>query len=130
MWTCQAPKLWHESVGALMEQLGGQRCVSDPCAWVFSDAGGVYGVVGAHVGDFLITGDGSRRWTEIEKKLQQAFRWTPWEEGSFKQTGLSVSQDAFAEITIHQTDFIKHIKEIDIHSEGRKQRNEKRLKRK
>ena len=28
---CQAPKSWYESVDALMEQLGGQRCVSDPC---------------------------------------------------------------------------------------------------
>ena len=70
---CQAPKSWYESVDALMEQLGGQRCVSDPCVWVFSDKDGVFGIVGTHVDDFLITGDNSKRWLEIETKLQKAF---------------------------------------------------------
>ena len=122
---CQAPKAWYESVDALMEQLGGQRCVSDPCVWVFSDEDGVIGIVGTHVDDFLISGDNSKRWLEIETKLQKAFRWTPWEEGEFKQTGLWVNQDTSGRITIHQKEFIDYIKEIYISSERRKQRTEK-----
>ena len=43
-------------------------------------------------------------------------------EGSFKQTGLSVRQDASGEITIHQKDFIDNIKEIDVHGGWRKRR--------
>ncbi|CAK0867695.1 unnamed protein product [Prorocentrum cordatum] len=123
---CQAPKSWYESVDTLMEQLGGQRCVSDPCVWVFSgENDNVFGVVGTHVDDFLIAGDGGVRWRDIEVKLQKAFRWTPWEEGSFKQTGLSVMQTASGEITIHQKEFIDNITEINISQERRKQRDQK-----
>ncbi|CAK0828505.1 unnamed protein product, partial [Prorocentrum cordatum] len=123
---CQAPKSRHESVDTLMEQLGGQRCVSDSCVWLFSgENDNVFGVLGTRVGDFLIAGDGGVRWREIEAKLQKAFRWTPWEERSFKQTGLSVTQMACSEITIHQKEFIDNITEINIGQERRKQRDQK-----
>ncbi|CAK0866482.1 unnamed protein product [Prorocentrum cordatum] len=58
-------------------------------------------------------------------KLQKAFRWTPWEEGSFKQTGLSVMQTASSEITMHQKEFIDNITEINIGQERRRQRDQK-----
>ena len=70
-------KSWYESVVALTEQLSGQRYVSDPCVWVFSDADGVYGIVGTHVDDFLLTGGGSRRGPRSKGSYSKIFAGLP-----------------------------------------------------
>ena len=87
-----APLEWYSQVDRVLTELGGVQTAADPCVWVFcSKAGEHIGIIGAHVDDFLIAGDSSE-WDKLVEVLLAAFRWTPWEEKSFKQCGIFVEQ--------------------------------------
>ena len=66
--------------------------------------------------DFLIAGnEKNRRWREVLEVFYKAFRWSPWEQDRFKQTGLELIQDPkTGEITFSQAEYLKQIQEIDV----------------
>ena len=119
---CQAPLAWFEAVDKTLTALGGRRCVADPCIWVFTDDNGkVIGAIGTHVDDFLITGDkSSAEWKDVLDHLHRAFRWTPWEEGNFKQTGLELTQEPGGRIIMSQKHYLNEIEEIELDHHRRK----------
>jgi len=88
-----APLEWYSQVDKVLKELGGRQTAADPCVWIFCKANGEHiGLVGAHVDDFLIAGDDSSEWKQIIDTLLTAFRWTPWEERTFKQCGITIEQ--------------------------------------
>ena len=99
------------------------QTAADPCVWVFcSKAGEHIGIIGAHVDDFLIAGDSSE-WDKLVEVLLAAFRWTPWEEKSFKQCGIFVEQQPDGSIIQHQEEYLAAVGEIDIPPEHAKMLN-------
>ena len=83
-----APLDWYLEVDRVLKALGGHKCVTDPCVWIFTEGEKLHGIIGAHVDDFLIAGEErSALWKRVVENLLAAFRWTPWEEKSFKQCG-------------------------------------------
>ena len=123
---------------------------SDPCCWIFyerdrdgqivyvndtpyTDEDGekadtrpakVIGIIGAHVDDFLLCGqDGNTQWEQIVEQVWKAFRWSPWEQWCFMQTGLQVRQNPKTfEIELDQKEYLYSVEEIDVSAERRKQR--------
>ena len=134
----RAPLDWYLKVAELCDALGGRVCKTDPCCWIFHDKkikshsdnqgrmkGQVIGIIGAHVDDFLLSGDQQNaQWQYILKQLHEAFRWSPWEEGDFKQTGLRIRQDPTTyEITLDQEEYLETLEEIEIDPGRKKQKD-------
>ena len=99
--------------------------MSDPCVWVFvnPETNEHCGIIGAHVDDFLIAGDKSPHWAECIKTLLAAFRWTPFEENSFKQCGIQVTQNPDGSVTQHKKQYLSTMSEIELSKERALQPN-------
>ena len=70
-----APREWFLDVCDVMQEKAGlTRLQCDPCLWIFKDNGKVVGAIGAHVDDFLITGDETNaKWTAALDILFKSF---------------------------------------------------------
>ncbi len=95
--------------------MGLHRCHTDPAIWTLTDPSSqtVVGIVGAHVDDFLMGGEGDL-WSRAMETLMAAFRWTPLERTKFKQCGVRVQQTNSGEIIQDQEDYMATVTEIDI----------------
>eukprot|EP00969_Alexandrium_andersonii_P044067 1933105-Alexandrium_andersonii.AAC.1 len=56
----------------------------------------------------------------VLEKLQQAFRWTPWERDHFRQTGLDVAQEPGGRIKLSQRHYLGEIAEIYVDATRKK----------
>ena len=113
-----APLEWYKEVNEVLIKLGAKRCETDPCVWVFVDEEELIGIIGAHVDDFLIAGEEtSEKWNSIIKLLLAAFRWTPWEEGEFKQCGVNIKQLDDFSFEQDQSEYLQGLDEIPIRRE-------------
>jgi hypothetical protein len=119
-----APLEWYSQVDKVLRELGGRQTAADPCVWTFCTNDGVHiGIIGAHVDDFLIAGEDCPEWKHILDVLLTAFRWTPWEEVSFKQCGIAVEQEENGDIVQHQEEYLAALAEISLSSDRMKQLN-------
>ena len=118
-----APLEWYSQVDKVLKELGGIQTAADPCVWVFTASNGEHiGIIGAHVDDFLIAGEGAE-WEKFLEILLAAFRWTPWEESTFKQCGISVEQQTDGSIIQHQEEYLAAMSEIEISADRAKMLN-------
>ena len=110
-----APLEWYEQVNKTLTSMGLHRCHTDPAIWTLTDPSSqtVVGIVGAHVDDFLMGGEGDL-WSKAMETLMAAFRWTPLERTKFKQCGVKVQQTDSGEIIQDQEDYMATVTEIDI----------------
>jgi len=117
-----APLDWYLEVDRVLRTLGGHRCYTDPCVWTFCEKGRLVGIIGAHVDDFLIAGaEENPLWKRITENLLAAFRWTPWETGTFKQCGVKVQQMDDGSIVQDQEEYLQTIEEIDLDKDRAKE---------
>ena len=71
-----APLEWYEQVNQVLAQLGFVKTNSDPTVWVLHDPSNpdrTTGIVGAHVDDFLMAGEGPY-WEKCLETLMTAFQ--------------------------------------------------------
>jgi hypothetical protein len=116
-----APLEWYSQVDKVLKELGGRQTAADPCVWIFCNKVGEHiGLVGAHVDDFLIAGDDGHDWKQIIEVLLTAFRWTPWEERTFKQCGILIEQMPDGSIVQHQEEYLAGLEEIPIDTDRSK----------
>ena len=110
----QAPLQWYKSVCNKMKSMGYYRLITEPCCWILQDeTGQVCSIIHAHVDDFMIGGAGELHEKKMEE-LKQAYKWGAWEEGSFEQCGITVTQHEDGSIGLKQERFIEEIEEITL----------------
>ena len=115
-----APLEWYAQVNLVLEKLGGVKCDSDPCVWTFVDpeTESLVGIVGSHVDDFLIAGNNeSDHWKACHEALMAAFRWTPLERESFKQCGVTITQNEDGSVTQDQDEYLSTMTEVELPKE-------------
>jgi hypothetical protein len=120
-----APLEWYEQVNKVLIELGFHRCHSDPTVWTLPNPDtkdDIVGIIGAHVDDFLMAGQGPY-WERCLEKLMTCFRWTPLERNRFKQCGVSVEQLDDGTIVQHQDEYMSCLSEIEIKPERAQQIN-------
>ena len=117
-----APLEWYEQVNKVLTELGFHRCHTDPTVWILLEpqTEEVCGIVGAHVDDFLMAGQGDH-WQKCLDTLMAAFRWTPLETKRFKQCGVDIEQLQNGEIVQSQDGYLSSLGEIDIKPERAKE---------
>ena len=119
-----APIEWFQKVNEVLQQLGAEQCVTDPCVWRYRRNGQLLGIVGAHVDDFLICGqEENAEWQKFLEILLVSFRWTPWERQKFKQCGVLIEQQPDQSIIQHQEEYLATMTEIEISKERAAQLN-------
>jgi hypothetical protein len=120
-----APLEWYEQVNKVLTEMGFHRCYTDPSIWILIEPSSqtVVGVVGAHVDDFLMGGEGEL-WKRAMETLMTTFRWTPLEKDKFKQCGVRVQQNDQGEIIQDQEEYMATVTEIDIKPARAKELNQ------
>ena len=112
----QAPLHWYRSVCTFLASLGYTRLKGDPCVWVYHDSEGkVRSCICAHVDDFLFGGaPGDQLHSDLMSKIKNHFSWGSWEQSSFVQCGVRVTQHEDFSITLDQKEFVGDIQEIHL----------------
>ena len=74
----------------------------EPGVWMLHDSGVVIAVAFVHMDDFVIgVSHHSKQAMRKFDELQNYWRWSSWESGSFRQAGLDVAQ--LADFTVKQS---------------------------
>ena len=89
-----APAHWHRDFDAQAQKAGFTKSAYDSCLYLFrSSSGEVTGIIGAHVDDTIIGGNGDEYDAAIGR-LRQRFQYRKWRTGSGEFCGVLYSQDA------------------------------------
>ena len=117
-----APLEWYRTVDEFLQQLGLERCWSDACLWIWRKDGQVRGAISGHVDDFLFAGsDSDSEWQSINKRIQEKFKWSDWEESVFTQCGVQVKQTPEG-FELSQPQYLETVAEIPINATRRKEK--------
>ncbi|CAJ1438580.1 unnamed protein product [Effrenium voratum] len=110
-----APREWFLDVCDVMQQKAGLiRLQCDPCLWIFKDNGQVVGAIGAHVDDFLITGDETNaKLTAALDILFKSFAWSPWEAMPFAHCGINLMQKNDYGFILDHTQYCEELKQVE-----------------
>ena len=92
-----APKEWVESVCDGMKELGLVPCKTDPCVWKLvketSQGPLLHLLVLFHIDDTMLAGrTGEAGWEEFQRQMHYKWKWSEWEQGHLRMTGVDVSQ--------------------------------------
>ena len=111
----EAPIQWFLSVSRFLENLGGERQLSDPCCWTFFRKDrSIIGHVCGHVDDFMFGGKrGCAEWKAIKDQIQARFKWGQWETGRFLQCGVLIEQHDHG-FLLSQPEYLEAVSEIYI----------------
>ena len=111
-----APREWFLDVCDVMQEKAAlTRLQCDPCLWIFKDNGKVVGAIGAHVDDFLITGDETNaKWTAALDILFKSFAWSPWEAMPFAHCGINLMQKNDYGFILDHTQYCEELKQVEL----------------
>ena len=119
-----APLEWYRTICEYLEELGLEKSWSDPCCWLWKPNGVLRGMIAGHVDDFLFTGPADDpAWQEIERKIQQKYKWTDWEENSFVQCGVLIEAQKDGSFCLSQPKYLEKVSEINLSAMRRKDAN-------
>ena len=120
----EAPLEWYRSVCSFLQGLGLERSWADPCLWMWRPQGHLRGIIAGHVDDFLFGGNlADEEWQKILQKVKERFQWSDWEQGSFVQCGVHITQTKEG-FEMSQRQYVEdHIVEIPISASRRKDRH-------
>ena len=122
-----APRVFWLDADNRLQLLGGECHGVDRCIWIFRNSKGrVCGRVGSHVDDFLIMGNHEDpEWLEIRGKIQNMYRWSPWQRGHFTFAGVQLQQLQNFDISLHQEPFCNDLRPIVIENERNRAKDDK-----
>ena len=117
-----APLEWYRTVSEFFATLGLLKSWSDPCCWLWKPKGVLSGMISGHVDDFLFSGPtDDPQWKAIEEAIQQQFKWSDWEEGTFTQCGVQVTAQKNGSFTLSQPGYADKINEVSLNAVRRKE---------
>ena len=80
------------------------------------------GLIGVHVGDFIIGGDESKFFRDAEAAIRNLYRWGAWSSGTSEFSGLRVRQFKGYSITLDLYDYTnKFITEAELDAYRKRQ---------
>ena len=98
-----ASRKWFLSFKKTLSELGLVQSKRESCLFYYHTNGKLDGLLIFHVDDIMSAGSGS--FNEVMIKLRSKYNFGKVERESFLFTGLNISQNESAEITLHQKDF-------------------------
>lgn len=119
-----APLEWYRSISEYLLEIGLVKSWADPCCWFWKPNNELKGMIAGHVDDFLFAGPkDDPEWIALEKKIQEKYKWSEWEEGSFTQCGVLIECKDDGSFHLSQPAYLEKISEINLSSSRRKDTN-------
>ena len=119
-----APLEWYRSISEYLLEIGLVKSWADPCCWFWKPNGELKGMIAGHVDDFLFAGPkNDPEWIALEKKIQEKYKWSEWEEGSFTQCGVLIESKEDGSFHLSQPSYLEKVSEINLSSSRRKDTN-------
>ena len=120
-----APKEWVESVHDGMKEMGLVQCRTDPCVWKLvkeaSQGPQLQVLVLFNTDDFMLAGrKGEAGWEEFQRRMHNTWKWSEWEQGHVRMTGVDVSQLQDGSFVMDQKAYVDNIDPAEIKPERRK----------
>ncbi|CAE7365335.1 GIP [Symbiodinium natans] len=111
-----APRIFWKDVDYKFRNIGAIPHALDRCVWLFPDKfGKICGRAGSQVDDFLLGGDPSSPcWKKYREKIQQMYRWSPWQKSDFIYSGCRIKQMSNHSIFLSQEDFCNSVRPVEI----------------
>eukprot|EP00435_Cladocopium_sp_Y103_P017727 s923_g4.t1 len=108
-----APAAWFREFDTVVQQLGWIQSKLDPCLYTLREDGRLTGIMGVHVDDTALGGNGPK-FTESIQRLRQRFPYRKWRIGTGEFCGAWYSQAADFGIKMNMESFAEKIKPINI----------------
>ena len=119
-----APLEWYKSVSEFFETLRLVKSWADPCCWLWKPNGQLKGMIAGHVDDFLFAGPPEcSAWRDLEKKIQEHYKWTEWESKSFVQCGVQIEEQHDGSFHLSQPNYLQGVSEINLTASRRREKN-------
>ena len=119
-----APKEWVESVYEELREMGLVQCKTDPCVWKLvkeTPQGPLLQVlVLFHIDDFMLAGRKGKLDGKNFNRMRNKLKWSEWEEGHLRMTGVDVSQLQDGSFLMDQKAYVDNIDPAEINPERRK----------
>ena len=105
--------------------MGLVQCKTDPCVWKLvketSQGPQLQVLVLFHIDDFMSTGHtGEAGWEEFQRRMHNKWKWSEWEQGHTRMTGVDVSQLQDGSFVMDQKAYVENIDPAEINLEPRK----------
>ena len=114
-----APREFYLFVDEVLKKLNMERLTTEPCLWRLTDYDPrlqkqvTIGLVGAHVDDFLMTGDeGHPKWSEFLQRFHESLKWSPWECAPMMHCGVHLSQKNDGGWILDQKEFCESLNQV------------------
>ena len=110
-----APREFYLLVNDILTDLKAVRLKTEPCLWrVQDEEGHTIGLIGAHVDDFLLTGQESHPiWEKFLKDFHKALRWSPWEVAPMVHCGVRLQQLPDGGWMMDQKEYCEGINQVE-----------------
>ena len=114
-----APREFYLFVDEVLKKLNMERLTTEPCLWRLTTHDPqqqmmiTIGLVGAHVDDFLMTGDESHpKWLEFLNRFHESLKWSPWECAPMNHCGVHLSQTSDGGWILDQKEFCASLNQV------------------
>lgn len=112
-----APRVWLEKLNAVLQSQGWVTSRLEPCVWrLFDDNGNLCGLIGCHVDDLLVAGNGTL-YDQKVAELRNSFPFGSWQcaqDETITFCGCELTQDVDHTIHLGQEKYSLGIREINM----------------
>eukprot|EP00435_Cladocopium_sp_Y103_P043787 s1055_g12.t1 len=108
-----APAAWFREFNGVVQQLGWQQSRLDPCLYTLRSDGQLVGMMGVHVDDTALGGEGEV-FEKTVKQLKARFPYRKWRIGEGEFCGAWYRQDSHGSIHVNMSSFVDKLRAINV----------------
>ena len=91
---------------------------------IWKPNGQLRGMIAGHVVDFLFAGPPEDpQWLQIEERIREHYKWSPWESGKFVQCGTTIQEEPGGGFSLSQPHYLDKISELNLNAARRRDKN-------
>ena len=122
-----APRGLWQDLGKSFESVGGQRLISDPCLWIWTepvknpknayDTHRTIGFMGGHVDDFHRSGDlESPTWCHVRDQIDRLYKWGSTKRNNYRHAGTDLEMKTASNgeryLEVHQDAYVETLQDL------------------
>ena len=124
-----APRGLWQDLGKSFESVGGQRLISDPCLWIWTepvenpkngfDTYKTIGFMGGHVDDFHRSGDlNNPTWCKVREQIDRLYKWGSTKKNNYRHAGtdleMKTANNGERYLEVHQDAYVETLQDLEL----------------